>query len=177
MINQIEIKNSAILQWTLTFQLTMIYRGRNPAKKLARQKTSEDSVKTDFLDAFERHWGDAELLFLEERWPNADHLYGVAAECGLKRLMSSFGMLCNDNGPVDINDRKHANEIWNRYESYRSGRGSLEYILPQNPFADWDVSDRYANSSNFNSTSTSKHQSGARIVKDLIKKAQLAGIL
>lgn len=146
-------------------------------KKLTRQKTSEEPVKADFLDAFERHWVDAELLFKKERLPNADHLFGVAAECGLKRLMLSFGMPCKDNGPKDIKDRKHANEIWNRYETYRSGRGSLDYILPQNPFTDWDVSDRYANSSNFNSAKVSKHQAGARTVRDLIKKAQLAGIL
>jgi len=40
----------------------------------------------DFLDAHERHWEDAELLFGNRRWANADHLYGLAAECGLKAL-------------------------------------------------------------------------------------------
>ena len=73
-------------------------------------------MKADFLDAFERHWVDAELLFQKERLPNADHLFGVAAECGLKRLMLSFGMPCKDNGPKDINDRKHCD----RHYSYNS---------------------------------------------------------
>lgn len=49
-------------------------------------------MKTDFHDAHERHWDDAERLFEAQRWANADHLYGVAAECGLKWLMVHFGM-------------------------------------------------------------------------------------
>ncbi|MGI6300526.1 MAG: hypothetical protein ACOX52_05630 [Verrucomicrobiota bacterium] len=49
-------------------------------------------MKTDFLDAHHRHWEDAELLKKRGRWANADHLYGLSAECGLKRLMQAFGM-------------------------------------------------------------------------------------
>ena len=37
----------------------------------------------DFGDAHSRHREDAELLFREQRWANADHLYGLSAECGL----------------------------------------------------------------------------------------------
>lgn len=47
---------------------------------------------TDFMDAHHRHWEDAELLFNASRWANADHHYGMVAECGLKRLMIVFGM-------------------------------------------------------------------------------------
>ncbi len=49
----------------------------------------------DFLDAAGRHRADAELLFEHGRWPNADQLYGLAAECGLKAVMEVLGM------PVD----------------------------------------------------------------------------
>ena len=31
-------------------------------------------MKADFLDAHNRHWKDAELLFNAKRWANADHL-------------------------------------------------------------------------------------------------------
>lgn len=49
-------------------------------------------MQADYLDAHERHWEDAEHLFQSGRWANADHLYGLAAECGLKKLMLAFGM-------------------------------------------------------------------------------------
>lgn len=80
-------------------------------------------MQADFLDAHERHWDDAERLFQAQRWANADHLYGMAAECGLKRLMMVFGMSVDTTtgSPVNSKDWKHANNIWMRFESYRSG--------------------------------------------------------
>lgn len=43
--------------------------------------------RSDFFNAHQRHWKDAELLYKEKRWANADHLYGLSAECGLKAVM------------------------------------------------------------------------------------------
>ncbi len=43
-------------------------------------------LPVDFADAHRRH-GGAELLFMSERLGNADHLYGLNAECGLKAVM------------------------------------------------------------------------------------------
>ncbi len=70
------------------------------------------TMQTDFLDAHERHWEDAELLFAQSRWANADHLYGLAAECGLKRLMIVFRMpVAADGGPQLPHDRVHADRV------------------------------------------------------------------
>ena len=41
----------------------------------------------NFVDAHHRHWEDAQLLFRNHRWANADQLYGLCAECGLKAVM------------------------------------------------------------------------------------------
>lgn len=134
----------------------------------------------DFLDAHQRHWHDAEHLFQAQRWANADHLYGMAAECGLKRLMMRFGMEVNSAGsPTDTKDWKHANNIWARFESYRSGRAEgVGYELPtNNPFSDWDVSDRYAHQSKFNQVKVQSHQAGATVVCGLVNKAQRDGLL
>lgn len=70
-------------------------------------------MQADFLDAHQRHWQDAKLLFQAQRWANADHLFGMAAECGLKRLMQAFGMPFDSDGdrPAKLEDRKHANEV------------------------------------------------------------------
>lgn len=50
------------------------------------------TMKANFLDAHKRHWNDAERLFAAACYANADQLYGMAAECGLKQLMVQFGM-------------------------------------------------------------------------------------
>jgi hypothetical protein len=59
---------------------------------------------------------NAELLLGQERLANADHLYGMAAECGLKYLMLKLGMPFNHpkDRPEKVEDRKHADLIWNR---------------------------------------------------------------
>lgn len=138
-------------------------------------------MQADFLDAHERHWEDAQHLLQAQRWANADHLYGVAAECGLKRLMLAFGMNVNPmtGSPVDSKDWKHANDIWTRFESYRSGhaQGTGYALSSGNPFTHWDVSDRYAHQSNFNQVRAQAHQMGAQAVRYLIAKAQREGLL
>jgi len=138
-------------------------------------------VQADFLDAHERHWTDAEHLLQAQHWANADHLYGMAAECGLKRMMVAFGMLydATRDRPESKQDRVHADGIWVRFESYRSGHvQGTEYVLPAtNPFYDWDVSDRYAHRSNFDKARAQAHQAGATVICGLIKKAQRDGLL
>lgn len=138
-------------------------------------------MQADFLNAHERHWDDAERLCQAQRWANADHLYGMAAECGLKRLMLAFGMNVNPmtGSPVDSKDWKHANNIWTRFESYRSGhaQGTGYALSPINPFANWDVADRYAHQASFDQARAQGHQAGAQTVRDLIAKAQREGLL
>lgn len=138
-------------------------------------------MNPDFLDAHSRHWEDAEMLFNDSRLPNADHLYGMAAECGLKRLMMVFGMQVDSTtgNPSDRQDWKHIDQIWCRFESYRSGHTlGVNYVLPANaPFSDWKAEQRYANRSNFDNARVQPHRDGAQEVRKLIKKAQIAGLL
>jgi len=137
-------------------------------------------MQTDFLDAQQRHWDDAERLLKAQRWANADHLYGIAAECGLKQLMRAFGMHCDHlKGPSKRKDRVHVNDVWGRYDSYRSGHvQGTGYVLPSsNPFTHWDISDRYAHQSNFDQARVQGHQAGAQAVRNLIAKAQREGLL
>lgn len=135
----------------------------------------------DFLDAHERHWDDAEMLFNANRLANADHLYGLAAECGLKRLMIAFGMNIDPTtgSPINRQDRFHANQAWTRFESYRSGyHNGVSYQLPPNdPFYDWDASQRYAHQSNFSQGLAISHRNGAGAVYELLTKAVLEGIV
>ena len=132
-------------------------------------------MNDDFFDAHKRHWEDAQLLEGNGRLANADQLYGVSAECGLKRLMIIFGM----NPIVSSADRVHADKVWNRFESYRSGHHQgANYTLPTvNPFLDWNVNQRYAHRSNVDSERLANHRTGTELVRELINKAIQDGLL
>lgn len=62
-------------------------------------------MKADFLDAHERHLIDAKQLYNAARIANADHLYGLSAECGLKQLMYCFGMSLDASGCPSKRDK------------------------------------------------------------------------
>jgi len=135
---------------------------------------------TDFLDAHHRHLNDADSLFNASRLANADHLYGMAAECGLKRLMMAFGMQIGSTGdPKQEKDKQHADKVWVRYETYRSGHvQGLQYGLPSTfPFDDWKASQRYEKEERFYYARVEPHHSAAHAVHALLKSAERAGLV
>lgn len=137
-------------------------------------------MNADFLDAHHRHWQDAEQLFQSKRWANSDHLFGMAAECGLKCLMLAFGMPFDTvkDRPANEADRKHADGIWARFESYRSGHAQgAGYMLLADPFADWHVAQRYAHQSKFDQARANGHRVGADVVNQLVRQAQREGLI
>lgn len=135
-------------------------------------------VVTDFLDAHDRHWNDAEILYEKERYANADHLYGFSAECGLKRLMLAFGMVVHGDVPVD-SDKVHADKICKRYEAYRSGhhQGAGYGLSRSNLFSNWHASQRYHHQTQFTANTVKPHRDGADEVRQLIRKAQHEGLI
>jgi hypothetical protein len=131
---------------------------------------------TDFRDSFERHSKDAQTLFSLSRWANADHLFGLATECGLKQLI--FGMLWDSSHdkPKERDDRVHADKAWDRYEYYRSGPEAAGYVLSTpNPYSDWDASQRYAAQAEFDQARVEPHKTACEEVRELLKKALLDG--
>ncbi len=142
-------------------------------------------MTTDFADAHHRHLKDADTLYSAQRWANADHLYGLSAECGLKALMILFGMPAPNGEPKDPLDRVHVNylrpnkvNVWVRYETYRSTYQAINYPLsPTNPFANWDVNQRYEHQINFTQQLVDPHKQGAVSVKTLITQAQQDGLI
>lgn len=135
---------------------------------------------TNFEDAHHRHWADAELLFASGCLANADHLYGLAAECGLKALMSAWGMPYDDDQdrPSRGQDRRHADGIWQRYERYRQGQAAAHYQLSTSgPFADWSIQQRYWPRRCFDPRTVERHQQGAKEVNQMLRQAQREGWL
>ena len=131
----------------------------------------------DFTDAHRRHWEDAELLFDAGRWANADHLYGVSAECGLKAIMLKLGMKVDDRGaPRRREHRQHMPELWSAFEDFAQNCDGGAYLasLPDDePFDDWSIHNRYANRNHFKRADIEPHQSAARQVGVVVQRAEL----
>jgi hypothetical protein len=108
-------------------------------------------MKFDFAAAARRHWVDAELLRGNERLGNADQLYGLAAECALKRLAIGQGWAkTTTDGDLDKHAtpkgiRTHVNLLWPEFQARQAGRASQAGTLPagDNPFFDWEMAQRY----------------------------------
>ena len=115
----------------------------------------------DFVDAHRRHWTDAELLYGRERWPNADHLYGLSAECGLKAVMR-----CLDKMP----EKKHLPELWSMFEDFARGReGGRHLKLPDGqPFDNWLIDHRYAHREHFDQGRVVPHREAAQGIRVMV---------
>lgn len=125
-------------------------------------------MSTDYQDAAERHFEDAEYLKKDEnanREANADHLYGLSAECSLKAVMTALGMERTKAGaPRDSGLKVHMPDQWAAFQSFACGRLAARYlnILDQsNPFSDWKVDQRYFHRQKISTTATSKHRKAA----------------
>jgi len=136
-------------------------------------------MKTDFLNAFDRHKMDADTLFINQRLGNAGQLYGLAAECGLKVLMIEFGMQMNNEAPVDNNDKVHADKVWSRYQIYQSGyvNGSNYALSDNNPFSSWSIHQRYWSDNDIDQLDIEMFKNGATQVENMIKRAKIDGLL
>ena len=137
------------------------------------------NLPPDYLDAMERHWHDAHLLGSPEqlRLANADHLYGMAAECGLKALMAIEGRDLENNETHKEKYKKHINATWAHFSDFRQGTLATYALTSKNPFNDWLVDQRYAAEANFDAARVAKHRSGAKQVYDLVERAKAGGLL
>ncbi len=137
----------------------------------------------DFKDAAERHWSDAGTLFQQNRLANADHLFGMAAECALKAVMQALGMVGDASGaPADRKHKIpkiHINDLWTQFITFADGRNAAQYVslLPAgtNPFADWHVNQRYEHQSQFAQNVVQQHQQGAKNAMAVLQQAKQDG--
>ena len=112
-------------------------------------------------------------MVVEERWANADQLYGFSAECGLKAVMQCLGMRGDETGkPVEREHQEHIPCIWQAFAAFAAGRGGQRYLrlLPGGePFADWSHHDRYAHRRHFKRKGVERHADAARAVRTMVQ--------
>jgi len=125
-----------------------------------------------YSDAYERHFEDANLLFHNARWANAEYLYGLSVECGIKALQRAVGQTVR---------RQHLPNLMqniNHFEFRKSGRTSSRYLLPRevrDAFNDWDVSQRYQHRRQFTMTIAQRRKYGAEAMHKLVEQVRKDG--
>ena len=96
----------------------------------------------DYRAAAIRHHSDAEHLLTSKRLENADHHYGIAAECALKAAWKREGRPVTTEPP-----HVHIDKLWSQAALHFSGRHNVALVntikRSGDPFADWSVSQRY----------------------------------
>jgi hypothetical protein len=116
-------------------------------------------MPADYCDAAYRHVADAALLLDQKRLPNADHLYGLGAECALKAVMVALSAPSQDGDLQERPHRQHIDKLWSEYQSFVSGRSASRYLtplrtVPQEPFSDWRIDQRYLHRTEVSSATT-----------------------
>lgn len=133
-------------------------------------------MSTDFYNAFYRHATDADLLLDKERWANADHHYGLAAECALKAILLQQGISSKGGDIADPKYKQHIDKLWDKYQSFMQTKNT--YVLPtRNSFHDWSIDQRYAHENDITEQTARNHGAAVASLKKIVKKAELAGVL
>ena len=139
-------------------------------------------MSPDFRDAAERHWEDATYLLADSRLANADHLFGLSAECALKALMLGLGMVLRPDGaPQDPKHRVHINNLWDEFIGLATGPDGARYAAllsgTSNPFKYWDVAQRYAHRNHVFAAAVEQHRVGCGLTRQVLNAALLDGVV
>ena len=115
-------------------------------------------------EAAQRHWRDAEWLSGEQRTENADQLYGLAAECAVKAVLSKVPG-CLSDGELAPAYRKHIDKLWSSILVQgvtKLAPGLQAVVQAGNPFQDWRVEQRYAGDGVVSSSSMASHRQATK---------------
>lgn len=131
----------------------------------------------NFCVAAQRTYRDAALLENAQRLANADHLYGLAAECALKAVLVGLGVILPAQNPSKM-WRKHIDQLWGEYVAYVSGTVHRGYLVASvNPFQDWEAGHRYEEDALFTPSRLTVHAEGALAAGLILEQAILDGVV
>lgn len=133
----------------------------------------------DYYDAAQRHWDDANHLLSNTSLPNSDQLFGLSAECALKAIMLPLGMGMT-NGKPTSRKHGHINVLWDEFITFANGKGQAHYAAKlgaTNPFANWDVGQRYENGSAVSAPIVNDHKVAAELAYNCLTQAVVDGVV
>lgn len=114
----------------------------------------------NYSSAAIRHWKDAELLESANRVENADHHYGIAAECAIKKVLVTFPAF-SASGVLSASYMQHINALWDKvgHQSLQKSYPKLLAILKTpNDFSGWHVNQRYFADGTVTSATLASHK-------------------
>lgn len=117
----------------------------------------------NYADAALRHWNDAQLLEEENRVENADHHYGFAAECAIKKVLVVLPAF-STTGVLEMTYKEHVNILWYRVNNLslqKSYPALSAYLKSTHPFSDWHVKQRYAADGEISKAAMGLHKKSA----------------
>ena len=122
----------------------------------------------DYAVAATRHFRDAALLEESRRLANADHLFGLAAECAIKRALVELPGF-RDGGRLAPAYHKHVNHLWDsvQVQSIQKRYPGLVVVLKglRQPFSDWSADQRYGPDGGVTGEAVGRHhRAAARIL-------------
>lgn len=142
-----------------------------------------------------RHFDDGCFLQADRRHPNADHHFGVAAECAVKALLVGLGVRTDAAGNIDRPYRRHMGELFEptpgaqtnlcaEFSAFVRGRSGARY-LPRLPdgetledlFEDWSIDQRYVESCDIRPARVHDHFRAARALLVCLERAESDGVV
>jgi hypothetical protein len=130
-----------------------------------------------------RHHKDAQFLLSSERLPSADHLAGFAAECSLKSIFIELlgGRMKGVKPQLPGTGTQHLPGLWESVQVAASeGRASANVVSllgANNPFVEWDISDRYGAGADIDRKRVQDHVDAATRLIVAYTEAKLSGAL
>jgi hypothetical protein len=132
----------------------------------------------NYVPAARRHYKDAETLREQGVRGNADHLYGIAAECALSAVVLQLGWAQLGSDGLEGEFRCHIKEQWNVMITRAKGRtgvAKLAKVLASNPFRDWHTRDRYSATGEADNKVVERHQKGADAMLCVMDAVRVGG--
>ena len=145
-------------------------------------------MKVDFKNAAFRHYRDGELLYQNQRWANADQLYGLSAECILKSIIVALDPNSVDIIKGDFTNTKHkkhfdnensSKDLRNYFSINFSGRlAQRNANFPtNNGFNNWDIFQRYVQDQCIDEQRTENHRVATQTLQELFDNLFSANII
>lgn len=131
---------------------------------MSKPGPDSDLWAENFPVAAFRHWRDAQLLERENCVENADQLYGLTAECAIKKALVELPAFAN-SGKLHLDYKEHINVLWSRVKHQSLQKrypDLLAFLKATNPFSDWDMEQRYAADSIVSSEAIQRHRNTAK---------------
>lgn len=138
-------------------------------------------MEYDFSRSSERHYRSARLLDEANEMADAAHLYGLAAECGIKAVLIGTGSIpITDKGDPELQEHKqHMNGLLRMLGSLGEGRVWPKYYAmiagKVECFGSWSVLDRYKEEDSISLGDYDSWKAAAERVEAMYRLAKVEG--